>query len=868
MKNHLGLLGPTAKLKGMYLFYFLFFSYIYASSLPKENILQFPYGTNFKFNGLLHHKVDRVWVVTKFPIPQLSDINFPIAELDLSCEHIIAAIAHAEATHKGSYIKSLSHTNLVYMKKICLTSVPIFKYMKQKQDYYQSRVTTLITNELTKLTPQVEVVKRQKRFIAAFLPSIAGLFSIAVEQLSGHLQRKRNQAIRNSLRALKTEMAMNSENIVKQFNKELILFGHYNLQGMKNILATINNVNNHTSSFADNVVGSLKQWQDLYVTTQQGSNLYAHHLQLYLHVIQSRNFELYESLISVLERYLRAVGTLSRGYLPSELFPPTRLKPIITKALATVHKKNPHYVSSLDSVSDYYDMPLVTFSLDLDNTFVVTFPILVQPRMAIPLTLYEIETVKVPVNDTNYAMQSYTEAIIPKPYIAATSLTYIQLKLTELRMCKHVAYFYFCEEVFLVKYRNHHTCASALLYNSSQPTIMSNCQFSFYPNISVSPSILDGGDTIVLANYDSPKSLECHTPYPQGFSLPSSSYVKVNKSILCHCDLRAGSTRLGSSLSACNDYHTLSFNFTINLPFLLTMDNYLNTTVLKHIPTYETDKCYQFPLAIQNVPAISDKILLKDYANYLADLQGKDNLLPFKGQKGSNRSKIKAPKRLSFLSQILRYLTVAAVTICVIVIMALCCLAVKHFKLSLLVGGLLSLPNTNASPIGATEKVSCQEPWLTFFVAVISLLGVAIYIARSYRKMTFFKGFKYNNEVAIYVVIGDNSHFVPIKVKTVNGNAHLFNMSATITRNRLSLMRHSIWDILHINWDNVKIYKRDEEITLPKCIYIPLIDKIKIRYIMSQPEQMVYMMLKQGNTWNNLQTNSLVIRPSTSGDEE
>ena len=46
------------------------------------NRLNMSFGINYKFNGLLHHNVERVWVVTKVVIPKLDDILFPDIEFD------------------------------------------------------------------------------------------------------------------------------------------------------------------------------------------------------------------------------------------------------------------------------------------------------------------------------------------------------------------------------------------------------------------------------------------------------------------------------------------------------------------------------------------------------------------------------------------------------------------------------------------------------------------------------------------------------------------------------------------------------------------------------------------------------------------
>ena len=68
-----------------------------------------------------------------------------------------------------------------------------------------------------------------------------------------------------------------------------------------------------------------------------------------------------------------------------------------------------------------------------------------------PKTLYEIETVKVPIPDKNEAADSYSEIRYSKPYLAIGDDYYIQLRIQELRMCKQIRHTYYCEEIFLVK---------------------------------------------------------------------------------------------------------------------------------------------------------------------------------------------------------------------------------------------------------------------------------------------------------------------------------------------------------------------------------------------------------------------------------
>ena len=66
-------------------------------------------------------------------------------------------------------------------------------------------------------------------------------------------------------------------------------------------------------------------------------------------------------------------------------------------------------------------MKLVTLSID--DQF--QFPVFVQQYTQQHLTLYQMETVPVPIVDKNKQAQSYTYLKIKKPYIAFNSKTYI-----------------------------------------------------------------------------------------------------------------------------------------------------------------------------------------------------------------------------------------------------------------------------------------------------------------------------------------------------------------------------------------------------------------------------------------------------------
>ena len=91
---------------------------------------------------------------------------------------------------------------------------------------------------------------------------------------------------------------------------------------------------------------------------------------------------------------LDCIGILSSGKLPPMLFPPTVLENITSNTIDMVHCTHPKYELAVGHITEYYDMTLGTFGIDIEGNMVVAFPIFVKDHSDKPKTLYELETVK------------------------------------------------------------------------------------------------------------------------------------------------------------------------------------------------------------------------------------------------------------------------------------------------------------------------------------------------------------------------------------------------------------------------------------------------------------------------------------------
>ena len=502
-----------------------------------KNQLHFAYGVNYKYNGKLYHNLDRVWAVHRVTLPKASELEkLPVFPPDLDCyinfrEHKIA----------GSHM-NLDRQQLV--RQICEQTLPNFHFLRKQSEYYRNMAISIIKDELyhalhnlspvsvikyntqkrplprtntllvnvTDSSPNLATGNRRKRFLAALgsalLPAVGKLATLAIEELGGYLQRKRNNALQTALHKLDNTVHI-TKNMMHQLEKDFVLYGEYDINSTDTILHMFKCLNDRTNTLERWLSGHNSIMARNYMATANGPTLFSHQLQLYLNSLKEKYVRLHENLVTELRLLLRSIAILSKGYLPPQLFPPTALSALSQQALTMIKQQHPDYVLALPHITDYYDMRLVTFALDEAGRLVIAFPIFVKDYKKKAMTLYQIETVKVPIVDQNDKAHSYSEMPISKPYIASNKAYYIQLVLPELVMCKNIRHTYYCEELFLVKHKTKHSCESAIFYNLPREIILQNCDFKYYFNITVQPSVLDGGTHLVLANMLNDKRLFC-----------------------------------------------------------------------------------------------------------------------------------------------------------------------------------------------------------------------------------------------------------------------------------------------------------------------------------------------------------------------
>ena len=258
-------------------------------------------------------------------------------------------------------------------------------------------------------------------------------------------------------------------------------------------------------------------------------------------------------------------------------------------------------------------MKLVTFGIDRDRNLIIQFRVFIQPYTQQLLVMYQIETVCSPIIDQNMQAHSYKHLQVDRPYTALHSKTYITIRQQELRTCKRIGYECYCDELFVVKHKSKCSCKSAIYFDLDSKVMKENCKFHFYYNkTDITPTILDAGNEIILANWQNDKHIIHSINNDIPVIIPSYLYVLVNRSVLCNCGIEAENNFLSESLAAGHDSNSkLIMYFMVNTAFVNYLDQIDSLTETLKFPIMNNKTTFeQTPPVSLNVSKFDSEFLM------------------------------------------------------------------------------------------------------------------------------------------------------------------------------------------------------------------------------------------------------------------
>ena len=142
----------------------------------EKNFLNFGYGINYKYEGMLAHSFDRFYVVTKFILPMIGDLKFLKLDFDDTCVYIDNE--YAQNTESRKYMLDL--------KTLCKKIKPFVIYYKRLINSYNNTAHNISEKEIKLLLPQVQ--SRQKCGIIITL--VSNFIGLAYEGIYSFLHHK------------------------------------------------------------------------------------------------------------------------------------------------------------------------------------------------------------------------------------------------------------------------------------------------------------------------------------------------------------------------------------------------------------------------------------------------------------------------------------------------------------------------------------------------------------------------------------------------------------------------------------------------------------------------------------------------------
>ena len=176
---------------------FCFFICVYGCSavdiMPelKRNILNFGC-VKFKYEGMLFHSFDRLYVVAKFELPKVEDLRLTTVDFDSRCSYLVR-----NENKRNSYFPKCL--------KYCLKIVPYVEFYKKQIEYYNHTAYEILTNEIGLILPTFPMDKRSKR--GAVLASVLGgivssIIGLAFEGISSFLHQKRHNVLNKAVKVM------------------------------------------------------------------------------------------------------------------------------------------------------------------------------------------------------------------------------------------------------------------------------------------------------------------------------------------------------------------------------------------------------------------------------------------------------------------------------------------------------------------------------------------------------------------------------------------------------------------------------------------------------------------------------------------
>ena len=199
------------------------------------------------------------------------------------------------------------------------------------------------------------------------------------------------------------------------------------------------------------------------------------------------------------------IENLNSGYLTHRILDPKILAKYLEAVEDDLKETAPEFELVFTSVYQYYGNSFISFTNTIDD-LLLQLPILIKLKVQVPMSLFSIKTVPVPLHAETYigGKREYTQIILETELIALTENNYIPLTQAQILLCAKIGYMYYCEYAHLLKKCMEHTCMSAIYYDQGSDVKVKQCKTIVTFDTIPESKILDTSDSLILSNLQKP----------------------------------------------------------------------------------------------------------------------------------------------------------------------------------------------------------------------------------------------------------------------------------------------------------------------------------------------------------------------------
>ena len=418
--------------------------------------------------------------------------------------------------------------------------------------------------------------RRKKRFIGI----LTGLAGLAIEGAKFGMDMKKKKSAEKAIKTLFQHVGR-LDGQIKHLRKDMVSIAEATFADIDRIMEMLRFVHEEINFmyFQISRLRHLLREQKAQINDIQAA--IAMMTEIWTRILdwQEREMSLLMHLITEMDHLLDALDNLSNGLLSHTVIPPHTMANLLRHTKETLILNYPEFELVLDETYQYYNIPIGSFSY-VDGILAIQIPLFIKPKLQTPLLLYQLHTVPVPFHmnenlmEADESLYTYTWLKPTTTMLGMSKDTYVGLEDTDLKNCAYLNKVYICQDVFLMKHRDYHTCESAIYFNQAYAEIKEKCQIDYYPHLEPEPRLLDQGDQILLAGLKDKWTYYCHAndqvPSPAG----EGHYVIVNKTDLCRCSITAGEYYVQQNIAHCTENSLdskLEFGYTVNQAVLIHM---------------------------------------------------------------------------------------------------------------------------------------------------------------------------------------------------------------------------------------------------------------------------------------------------------